>query len=112
MVVERTQFLDMNMESAQVMTALGALLAEQGALKRADTLLRQALEFFWRELKGPHAAVARCYRVGVAEDGADYLHYVLLFGVLTCSCSVSSGAWYVCLGSIARVHGCLLHQGK
>lgn len=72
MVVERTQFLDMNMESAQVMTALGALLAEQGALKRADTLLRQALEFFWRELKGPHVAVARCYRVGGAE-AVDYL---------------------------------------
>lgn len=65
MVVERAQFLDMNMESAQVMTALGALLAESGALKRADTLLRQALEFFWRELKGAHPAVARCYRVRV-----------------------------------------------
>lgn len=63
MVVERAQFLDMNMESAQVMTALGALLLESGALKRADMLLRQALEFFWRELKGPHPAVARCYRV-------------------------------------------------
>lgn len=63
MVVERAQFLDMNMESAQVMTVLGASLAESGALKRADMLLRQALEFFWRELKGPHPAVARCYRV-------------------------------------------------
>jgi len=61
-VVERAQFLDTHLESAQVMTVLGSLLTESGALKRADTMLRQALELFWRELKGPHTAVARCYK--------------------------------------------------
>lgn len=63
MVLERSQFLDANMESAKMMTVLASLLAESGALKRADTLLRQALELFWRELKDPSPAVARCYRV-------------------------------------------------
>lgn len=64
MVLERSQFLDHNLESAKMMTVLASLLAESGALKRADTLLRQALELFWRELKDPTPAVARCYRVG------------------------------------------------
>jgi hypothetical protein len=62
-VLERAQFLDMTLDSAQLMTVLGSLLAESAALKRADAMLRQALEYFWRELKGPHQAVARCYKV-------------------------------------------------
>jgi hypothetical protein len=62
-VLERSQFLDANVESAKMMTVLASLLAESGAHKRADTLLRQALELFWRELKDPTPAVARCYRV-------------------------------------------------
>lgn len=62
-VVERAQFLDLTLESAEVMTVNASLLAESGALKRADAMLRQALEYFWRELKGPHPAVARCYKV-------------------------------------------------
>lgn len=64
MVLERSQFLDSNLESAKMMTVLASLLAESGALKRADTLLRQALELFWRELKDHNPAIARCYRVG------------------------------------------------
>lgn len=63
MLVERGQFLDANLESAKAMTVLGALLTDAGALKRADGLLRSALELFWRELKGPHPCVARCYKV-------------------------------------------------
>jgi hypothetical protein len=62
-VLERAQFLDMTLDSAQLMTVQGSVLAESAALKRADTMLRQALEYFWRELKGPHQAVARCYKV-------------------------------------------------
>jgi hypothetical protein len=62
-VLERAQFLDMTLDSAQMMTVLGSLLAESAALKRADAMLRQALEYFWRELKGPHQAVARNYKV-------------------------------------------------
>lgn len=62
-MLERSQFLDANLESAKIMTVLASLLGESGALKRADTLLRQALELFWRELKDPTPAVARCYRV-------------------------------------------------
>jgi hypothetical protein len=68
MVLERSQFLDANLESAKMMTVLASLLAESGALKRADTLLRQALELFWREFKDPSPAVARCYRVGGCEQ--------------------------------------------
>jgi hypothetical protein len=63
MVLERSQFLDANRETAKIMTVLASLLAESGALKRADTLLRQALELFWREFKDPTPTVARCYRV-------------------------------------------------
>lgn len=63
MVLERAQFLDMTLDSAELMMVLGGLLAESAALKRADAMLRQALEYFWRELKGPHQAVARCYKV-------------------------------------------------
>lgn len=63
-VLERSQFLDANIESAKMMTVLASLLAESGALKRADTLLRQALELFWRETKDPMPSAARCYRVG------------------------------------------------
>jgi hypothetical protein len=62
-VLERAQFLDMTLGSAQLMTVQGSMLAESAALKRADAMLRQALEYFWRELKGPHQAVARCYKV-------------------------------------------------
>ncbi|WIA36602.1 hypothetical protein OEZ86_007890 [Tetradesmus obliquus] len=61
-VLERAQFLDMTLDSAELMMVLGGLLAESAALKRADAMLRQALEYFWRELKGPHQAVARCYK--------------------------------------------------
>jgi hypothetical protein len=70
-VLERSQFLDANLESAKIMTVLASLLAESGALKRADTLLRQALELFWRELKDPTPAVARCYRVSALEHVKD-----------------------------------------
>lgn len=72
MVLERSQFLDANLESAKMMTVLASLLAESGALKRADTLLRQALELFWRELKDPSPAVARCYRVRGELQGRGY----------------------------------------
>ncbi len=66
-MLERSQFLDANVESAKMMTVLASLLAESGAHKRADTLLRQALELFWRELKDPTPAVARCYRVRLPQ---------------------------------------------
>ena len=81
MVLERSQFLDSNVESAKMMTVLASLLAESGALKRADTLLRQALELFWRELKDPTAAVARCYRVSMWCREA---------GAVTCSARIST----------------------
>lgn len=74
MVLERSQFLDSNLESAKIMTVLASLLAESGALKRADTLLRQALELFWRELKDNNPALARCYRVG-QHCYSHILHY-------------------------------------
>eukprot|EP00775_Hariotina_reticulata_P003910 gene3910-4164_t len=84
-VVERAQFLDAHLESAQVMTVLASLLTESGALKRADAMLRQALELFWRELKGPHTAVARCYKelgslmlkAGKAGEASKYLQQAL-----------------------------------
>jgi hypothetical protein len=74
-VLERSQFLDANVESAKMMTVLASLLAESGALKRADTLLRQALELFWRECKDPTPAVGRCYRVrpGHVRGGSSLL---------------------------------------
>jgi hypothetical protein len=34
-----------------------------GAFRRAEPLLRNALELMWRELRGPHPYTARCYAV-------------------------------------------------
>lgn len=32
-----------------------------GAFRRAEPLLRNALELMWRELRGPHPYTAKCY---------------------------------------------------
>jgi hypothetical protein len=34
-----------------------------GAYRRAEPLLRNALELMWRELRGAHPYTARCYAV-------------------------------------------------
>jgi hypothetical protein len=106
-VLERAQFLDMTLDSAQLMTVLGSLLAESAALKRADAMLRQALEFFWRELKGPHQAVARNYKVHVCWglglfdwDEAQALspvHHHLASSVMSCMLHEGPVAGVLCV---------------
>lgn len=59
--LDKAQFLDRHLESAQLMTQLGVLLSESGVHNRSEELLRKALELFWRELKGVQQQMARCY---------------------------------------------------
>ncbi|KAI8464297.1 MAG: hypothetical protein J3K34DRAFT_120548 [Monoraphidium minutum] len=62
-LLDKATLLDRRADAARVGTQFGWLLAEAGAYRRAEPLLRNALELMWREARGPHPYTARCYAV-------------------------------------------------
>jgi tetratricopeptide (TPR) repeat protein len=84
-LLDRATLLDRRLDAARIGTQFGALLAEAGACRRAEPLLRNALELLWRELKEPHPYTARCYvalgsllaRAGKLQDAATQLQQAI-----------------------------------
>ena len=62
-LLDKATLLDRRVDAARVGTQFGALLCDAGAVRRAEPLLRNALELLWRELRAPHPYIARCYAV-------------------------------------------------
>jgi hypothetical protein len=52
--LDKAEQLDHLLAASQMKMQLGSLHLESGAIKQADTLLREALSGLWAMLKEPH----------------------------------------------------------
>lgn len=62
--LEKCQKMEDRLRSAQLSTAMGAILSDLGNYRQAEMVLGDALELFWREQAGafPQNHIARCYQ--------------------------------------------------